>query len=41
MFDDQNNGMPVYRPPLQLLAIAVLMWAIVFAAVTVAMTLFQ
>jgi hypothetical protein len=40
MFDDQD-GMPVYRPPLQLIAMTFALWAIIIAAIMVAMWMFQ
>jgi hypothetical protein len=41
MFNDQDDGMPVYRPTLELIAMTFALWAVIIAAIMVAMWMFQ
>ena len=41
MLNNQDNDMHVYRPPLQLIAMTFALWAIIIAAIMVAMWMFQ
>jgi hypothetical protein len=41
MFNDQEDGMPVYRPTLELIAMTCALWAVIIATVMVAVMFFQ